>query len=171
MKRVSIHAPTRGATILTNRWRRSGIGFNPRAHTGRDIIGTKQTVRYESFNPRAHTGRDKSFTVRTNLLWVSIHAPTRGATFTLVESATVIRMFQSTRPHGARHNELRRLGYDSKFQSTRPHGARRFAHGRNLSKFLVSIHAPTRGATNRTFLYLQAYQFKSTSPHGARRSY
>ena len=55
---ISIHAPTRGATIFT-RWNFSTYGdFNPRSHEGSD--STLRTLRYH----------------RT----ISIHAPTRGAT-------------------------------------------------------------------------------------------
>ena len=34
--RVSIHAPTRGATINAPLWS-AFVGFNPRAHAGRDL--------------------------------------------------------------------------------------------------------------------------------------
>src|SRR5690606_37574166 len=56
---VSIHAPTRGATIFTIARVRDWGSFNPRAHAGRDM-------------DTAHT---------LFCLLVSIHAPTRGATF------------------------------------------------------------------------------------------
>ena len=79
---VSIHAPTRGATVLS----RSGI---------RPMV---------SFNPRTHTGCD---------LRISRHRP-----------STVLS-----------------------FQSTHPHGVRRYVIRRILRRAVVSIHAPTRGAT------------------------
>jgi len=101
--------------------------------------------RENSFNPRARTGRDKrrSWRDRTRIvsihapargatikeeilkpaLKVSIHAPARGATTEQIHSDSP-KMFQSTRPHGARliagHWFARRVV----FQSTRPHGAR-----------------------------------------------
>ena len=78
--------------------------FNPRAHTGRDFMTLMTRVHKRNFNPRAHTGRDL------------LKRWQRGSA----------ALFQSTRPHGARHvgivKELIRHG----FQSTRPHGARRF---------------------------------------------
>ena len=55
---ISIHAPTKGATMLTN--------------TGVTI--------YNNFNPRSHEGSD-SFRKRLHFeLAISIHAPTKGAT-------------------------------------------------------------------------------------------
>ena len=56
---VSIHAPTRGATV----------------HNG--VI----TVSIYRFNPRTHTGCDIIFSFHLFVRAVSIHAPTRGATF------------------------------------------------------------------------------------------
>ncbi|ENO77323.1 hypothetical protein C664_11935 [Thauera sp. 63] len=78
--RVSIHAPTRGATMRAvwrevqevfqstrprgarRRSRRCGCvpgcGFNPRAHAGRDAPPPYNTRSSGGFNPRAHAGRD-----------------------------------------------------------------------------------------------------------------
>ena len=99
------------------------------------------------FNPRARTGRDLGKT----------------------SSANRLRLFQSTRPHGARLHEVddgvlhaivsihapargatRRSGTRPKpppFQSTRPHGARQGLPWRQAKHRGVSIHAPARGAT------------------------
>jgi len=99
--------------------------------------------------------------------FVSIHAPTGGATcFADVDSSEF--RFQSTRPRGARLNYRGRVLFHCLFQSTRPRGARRDivffdwdkngfnprAHGGRdedkadeLVLTLVSIHAPTGGAT------------------------
>ena len=166
--------------------------FNPRARTGRDeladrlraAIGVFQSTRPHGarpttsvptssghcFNPRARTGRDDgSDHRRLPAAEVSIHAPARGAT---VQGAGVVgcRLFQSTRPHGAR-------------RCSRPI-SQPFA--------AVSIHAPARGATlwpalpvallrcfnprartgRDTLMWdgmLIKRMFQSTRPHGARR--
>ena len=81
---------------------------------------------YYSFNPRTHEGCDIMAIVYVWLLYVSIHAPTRGATFGLTTA---------------------RVG--RKFQSTHPRGVRRLAAGGEVVELVVSIHAPTRGATCR----------------------
>ena len=124
--RVSIHAPAWGAT-------RCRAPFRP----GR-----------LRFNPRARVGRDGQMTIRARATpFVSIHAPAWGATLSwsccpprracfnprarvgrdpaLVSSSWLHRMFQSTRPRGARP-------YDLEFS----------AEGGS-----VSIHAPAWGAT------------------------
>ncbi len=146
--------------------------FNPRAHAGRD---RRRPIRRgwpsTSFNPRAHAGRDLA---RTSTIWaapprfqptrprgarralrrfvyqllrVSTHAPTRGATFpgarlpgvgavsthAPTRGATSAidligrprKTFQPTRPRGARLVGKYMQGASSEeFQPTRPRGAR-----------------------------------------------
>ena len=77
--------------------------------------------------------------------------------------------FQSTHPHGVRPRTSRRLRKSVEFQSTHPHGVRRLPNFRAAARrsfnprthtgcdesvrdgvihdVIVSIHAPTRGAT------------------------
>ena len=123
-------------------------GFNPRAHAGRDVLLQAATRSPTSFNPRAHAGRDPAgcacpcawapfqstrprgarLDQRAALARhadVSIHAPTRGATFVPAEPEQCCCEFQSTRPRGARHADVVVVALPR----------------------LVSIHAPTRGAT------------------------
>ena len=56
-------------------------------------------------------------------------------------------LFQSTHPHGVRHNVLEQSDWTSKFQSTHPHGVR----------------LPSFVSTDTSRL------FQSTHPHGVRR--
>ena len=56
-----------------------------------------------------------------------------------------------------------------KFQSTHPHGVRHASFGFIGSNLDVSIHAPTRGATNRRGPWQVADRFQSTHPHGVRQ--
>ena len=57
--------------------------------------------------------------------YVSIHAPSRGAT-RLIRSSNRDRMaFQSTHPHGVRRTKRIPIKNISLFQSTHPHGVRR----------------------------------------------
>ena len=100
---VSIHTPTRGVTaqaagenkylVMFQSTRPRGarlcaassvvklICFNPRAHAGRDLLPHHPRCGYKAgFNPRAHAGRDASIAFMIFSPFVSIHAPTRGAT-------------------------------------------------------------------------------------------
>jgi len=58
--------------------------------------------------------------------------------------------FQSTRPHGARRSSPCSRPVSTRFQSTRPHGARLVLIVVVVVNEIVSIHAPTRGATLKT---------------------
>ncbi len=64
------------------------------------------------------------------------------------EKACALQMFQSTHPHGVR---LRRINRFSRW-------------------YLVSIHAPTRGATLISSTIIRILVFQSTHPHGVRLS-
>ena len=55
--------------------------FNPRTHTGCDGVYETGMFTYKGFNPRTHTGCDIPAEGYDNIIPVSIHAPTRGATF------------------------------------------------------------------------------------------
>ncbi len=151
---------------LNRRWISSY--FNPRAHAGRDAAKGICRCTRRNFNPRAHAGRDAAMAGNPRHGHISIHAPTRGATFDPLHPMTFL-LFQSTRPRGARrrwppwhmaeqHFNPRAhagrdndgwvpINEDTEFQSTRPRGARL---GRTLTLQaggIISIHAPTRGAT------------------------
>ena len=59
-------------------------GFNPRTHTGCDVMLKIRRSRLLCFNPRTHTGCDQLDRMQYGASFVSIHAPTRGATPTYI---------------------------------------------------------------------------------------
>ena len=142
---VSIHAPTRGATV------RGG------GNLGRD-----------SFNSRAHAGRDSSLPLPLHNVGVSIHAPTRGATARQCLQPTIFRRFNS-RAHAGRDAEVPQLSTTtSLFQFTRPRGARR---GGLAGKFLNARFQFTRPRGARRMMARMPRQmttFQFTRPRGAR---
>ena len=98
---VSIHAPTRGATVKAAVFKgavRVSIHAPTRGATLRSAIALQK---YK----------------------VSIHAPTRGATFLLVFVSSFL-LFQSTHPRGVRRTLERERALPSLFQSTHPRGVR-----------------------------------------------
>jgi len=139
---VSIHAPTQGATISTPPPRADMTRFNPRAHAGRDIGIDAKTATEFSFNPRAHAGRDTFWNIITK------KKPT----------------FQSTRPRRARQKRKSRLPLTERFQSTRPRRARHQLICQPDFSNLVSIHAPTQGATGLSNLDKQIYYVSIHAP-------
>ena len=108
--------------------------------------GHTAEVQLYGFNSRAHKGRDFVFSVHSLHVFVSIHAPTRGATYGAFRSSAT-PVFQFTRPQGARLLVLFKLAVT----------------------LAVSIHAPTRGATAKVAKPTQKRtQFQFTRPQGAR---
>ena len=124
---ISIHAPTRGATLaklhtlqreqfqstLPHGERRGRLHriivaahhFNPRSHTGSDVK-TCKSFKFSLISIHAPTrGATEILERKVQLADISIHAPTRGATRVGAEPSTLTE-FQSTLPHGERHTEI-----------------------------------------------------------------
>ena len=79
---------------------------------------------------------------------ISIHAPTKGATLDDFKSSTNSHSFQSTLPRRERRTLfLNTTDYVVLFQSTLPRRERQLKLCRKMQKKLISIHAPTKGAT------------------------
>ena len=125
MSKVSIHAPTWGATCTTSTCIfLMPCRFNPRAHVGRDQKISQISKFLSVFQSTRPRGARLANLIETiNNYKVSIHAPTWGATFDIV--------FVEPSPE---------------FQSTRPRGAR-LQLSATTTTLQVSIHAPTWGAT------------------------
>ena len=121
-----------------------------------------------SFNPRSHEGSDCRICHRFLLSHVSIHAPTKGATrlpastflmsfvsihaptkgaTSVTEATELYFQFQSTLPRRERHNRFASFDIYRKFQSTLPRRERHIVSMPQCHSFVVSIHAPTKGAT------------------------
>jgi len=141
---VSIHAPTRGATPCRRRWPGESR-FNSRAHAGRDGFGpaTEEAIWVSIHAPTrgATTPRNQNQQTET----VSIHAPTRGATPR--PSSSPLRRSFNSRAHAGRDTPLIYHPIANCRFNSRAHAGRDARRHRFLRVFLVSIHAPTRGAT------------------------
>ena len=103
---------------------RRALNFNPRSHAGSDARSERPGAEIQDFNPRSHAGSDGSempAEIRAFISihaptrgatlcdlrhkrehWISIHAPTRGATAGLVSLFQGSLIFQSTLPRGER---------------------------------------------------------------------
>ncbi len=165
---VSIHAPTRGATPD-----RGAVPCGRCVFQSTHPHGVRRTVTSgprctQGFNPRTHTGCDDFYFPEFAHLGVSIHAPTRGATYLNDNYEYGVYGFQSTHPHGVRHTLKRKIMSFIQFQSTHPHGVRLSLISPPNDKINVSIHAPTRGATLPPVLNDALDKFQSTHPHGVR---
>ena len=121
---ISIHAPTRGATVPSSAAFFSVTDFNPRSHKGSDLRRLRYDQCNHNFNPRSHKGSDLGLGATLTGLAISIHAPTRGATSLAVISVSSYAGFQSTLPQGERRCHKRLYCTHDLFQSTLPQGER-----------------------------------------------
>jgi len=186
--------PRRARRSGNCRSHRPGRGFNPRAHEGRDdekLTMPNLALMFQSTRPRRARRiiRDEFCRVSE----VSIHAPTKGATNTVVRGYPHLPEFQSTRPRRARHTLIEYCGLvdivsiHAPTKGATQQGSPRMmsaccfnprAHeGRDtvglyfgLEKVKVSIHAPTKGATSPPPAPTVTKRFQSTRPRRARLS-
>ena len=102
---VSIHAPTRGATIISecNKYAETFQSTHPR---GVRLFPIKDVAEKVRFNPRTHAGCDLAACKSMLDDCVSIHAPTRGATSYNALRTRAVLKFQSTHPRGVRPSSL-----------------------------------------------------------------
>ena len=102
---------------------------------------------------------------------VSIHAPARGATMSMEFIRMAVMVFQSTLPRGERLPPQQSTTTIGSFNPRSRAGSDRMAEERSSVLPGVSIHAPARGATQKStkagLLYIV---FQSTLPRGERPS-
>ena len=190
-EKVSIHAPTRGATeasvpspILFWQFQSThphGVRhkkklvscaiecFNPRTHTGCDFCASMCCFTHSVFqSTHPHGVRPiSSLALLNSMMFQSTHP--HGVRRLIAPTwLTKPSLFQSTHPHGVRLIVPHQSSSIFRFQSTHPHGVRHFGFPPRLlpvcfnprthtgcdvkelgahKVLLVSIHAPTRGAT------------------------
>ena len=143
--------------------------FNPRSHVGSDKLRDRQRQRPKQFQSTLPCGERLLAPFRgTGQRYVSIHAPTWGATLQADDLCTSF-LFQSTLPRGERPLLLTRCAWQNRFnprshvgsdklrdrqrqrpkqfQSTLPRGERHLLLCIRPGELSVSIHAPTWGAT------------------------
>ncbi len=144
---VSIRAPARGATPLSDRCS-FGSTVSIRAPArGATTVGASLINRCTCFDPRPRTGGDGEGFYGQGCRAVSIRAPARGATRPASASQRCL-MFRSAPPHGGRPRRQQRATCLPEFRSAPPHGGRQ--HG------CVST--------------ISRREFRSAPPHGGRQA-
>ena len=188
---ISIHTPTRGTTAGT------GTATNlaefqstfPREERPYYTIVRIQVLQFQStlpreerpfptdfvtafmpyFNPRSHERSDFTGDYTFEVTLISIHAPTRGATHNAGTVGTA-KEFQYTLPREERPYPscLRPLFF---YFNPRSHERSDQEHICLIHLlYLISIHAPTRGATVIMVLLLLLKIFQSTLPREERHA-
>ena len=128
---ISIHAPTKGATHFPLCPSVHSHYFNPRSHEGSDafsIVSVSSFALFQSTLPRRE--RLYSFNFSPPVQKISIHAPTKGATY-FHHLFINFNLFQSTLPRRERQQLICKHQFHLR----------------------ISIHAPTKGATRRSKVF------------------
>ena len=125
---VSIHAPTKGATMCS-------------------IVADNVLLVSIHAPTKGATVCDCP---RADRLGVSIHAPTKGATF-FRGAVEIADGFQSTHPQRVRQEQVVEVLAPRMFQSTHPQRVRPGGRIAEDHRHHVSIHAPTKGATRKAW--------------------
>mgnify|MGYP007127806895 CR=1 FL=1 len=144
---ISIHAPTRGATVT------SGTGYDIFIFQSTLPQGERRHTYFTppfhpDFNPRSHKGSDENVMDKSIEERISIHAPTRGATPTrgIPSGMSTISIHAPTRGATITHKP------DHSLMGISIHAPTRGATSEGQmteTEMNISIHAPTRGATQR----------------------
>ena len=115
---ISIHAPTRGATItgavlcLLNRY------FNPRSYKRSDSALELALICDDDFNPRSYKRSDLPLNISVFVSIISIHAPTRGATCVGNQLPCAIHISIHAPTRGATSADAKSSNDFPRFQST-----------------------------------------------------
>ena len=148
--RISIHAPPRGATRQRLPARRRPPHFNsrPSARGDKSCPNRTATSSLFQFTP-LREGRHPLHECNTEGIFISIHAPPRGATKPASSSDALANHFNS-RPsaRGDGHITRKQIALIMHFNS-RPSARGDLFRDLSLSYHKISIHAPPRGATGR----------------------
>ena len=147
-RRVSIHAPAWGATILLLRTSLVDLGFNPRTRVGCDTRTLKSRSRcrwFQSTHPRGVRRRgDRQ--CHSLASFQSTHP--RGVRLLMHKSGQWLASVSIHAPAwGATASSRRRTARPCGFQSTHPRGVRPPELDAGAHVIFVSIHAPAWGAT------------------------
>lgn len=119
------------------------------------------------FNRRPHTGCGHAHLLHVASIFCFIPRTTQDATFWVVPC--IVIMLVSIHAHRVRLPSLTRKIQTFVVSIHAPtQGATEACKGSILFPYFVSIHAPTQGATTRRLNYLRDPKFQSTHPHGVR---
>ena len=122
------------------------MDFNPRSHEGSDSRIETEVDQIKNFNPRSHEGSDVNQAAKKLYDYISIHAPTRGATGLC---KYIVKDPQDFNPRSHEGSDTARKQPERTAGNFNPrsHEGSDGQHFMQLRGREISIHAPTRGAT------------------------
>ena len=166
---ISIHAPAKGATGVISEWSRDNQFQSTLPRRERRYTRFTQDKAVDDFNPRSREGSDILLYCKEVCLWISIHAPAKGATAYL-EQYTDFAVISIHAP--AKGATI--VASDSKSATIISIHAPAKGATLELDKLKsysrISIHAPAKGATGaRAYLVSPRRDFNPRSREGSDR--
>ena len=145
---ISIHAPTREATVFTHSFKTLQTKFQSTLPQGKRRKSHHISNQSILISIHAPTREATFFKLSTNIsATISIHAPTREATVLTHSFETLQTEFQSTLPQGKRLPHVIRLCTHCTISIHAPTREATWVVVIQIFYTLISIHAPTREAT------------------------
>ena len=124
-------------------------------------LGNMKPSLFQSTLPRGE--RQNAFSKIARCLTISIHAPARGATFS-ISPFDVAAKFQSTLPRGERRCSTIIPGKHTVISIHAPARGATFGTAAVALFIAISIHAPARGATFRSSWNVRSVQISIHAP-------
>ena len=143
---ISIHAPTRGATAVTTTKETDPVFQStlPRGERQMTLVIFLLKMVFQSTLPRGE--RRLRISVFLLIRWISIHAPTRGATRRNLPVLLLCSYF-NPRSHEGSDTRLPSCFFSLFYFNPRSHEGSDTNMSLEKAVENISIHAPTRGAT------------------------
>ena len=151
---ISIHAPAKGATLLSGVAITTFCDFNPRSREGSDWLSGCDTTSCANFNPRSREGSDvlPGFPVHLSLL-ISIHAPAKGATV-LRKKGWIHILISIHAPAKGATRWQKQLQLTHKFQSTLPRRERQVLDDMGITE--TNFNPRSREGSDQFFRHVTA---------------
>ena len=162
---ISIHAPTRGATLPGSISHQAPHDFNPRSHEGSDVsVPVYDFIQrvFQSTLPRGERQSSVCSLVASSQFQSTLP---RGERRGCCKSSREAQNFNPRSHEGSDRRRLRSLLRPVEFQSTLPRGERLKVIYSHSFICTISIHAPTRGATGYMLRQLRDPEYFNPRSH------
>ena len=143
--------------------------FNPRSHKGSDKGDVSVVLPAGEFNPRSHKGSDRSWPASRRGSETNFNPRSHKGSDRYLSISVRAREFQSTLPQGERRESGSQMCLVHRDFNPRSHkGSDDISTRPVRASWPISIHAPTRGATEKFRWKPIGDEFQSTLPQGER---
>ena len=146
-KKILIHTPTQGVTIMRYLHLFQLLNFNPHSHAGSDGRNAEKRSCILYFNPHSHAGSDSYMDCTGFVPQISIHTPTQGVTkygpnIPIFDEISIHTPTQGVTIGKDMRNPWRDISIHTPTQGVT------LVNFNQLMELGISIHTPTQGVTS-----------------------